>query len=316
VLLIILIFLYILLRFSNFINVVELDNEVTQEDIDNYEDNSDWIIPLLDENGYKIDNVVEKILVIGNTPFAEDADSSAGMAAMLEEATGAEVINCAIAESHMACDTAADPPENPIDIYTPYYLTGLLTYKDNLYGTFLEYSEKLESEGLKPANADSVVQTLYELDPSEIDVIVYMYDFEDYWLDHTIIDTNNEYAFNTVCGNLLTSFKMIRWQYPEIRIIYMSPYYNYYINDDGEIRTCEFRSNTYGKPSTYCNLIGDMIGASGDASYVDNYTGTITEDNYESYLRDGTHLTEAGRQKLIDRLVNAIGQYSTLLTEK
>ncbi len=299
------IIVFAVFKIKNIFYTVTLDSTVTQADIDNYVDSYDVMVPLTDENGYLIRQEVKKIVVFGNYPFAADADSADGMAALLANATGAEIINCAIEGTKIGCTSTQLPSYGePMDVYTPYYLTALMSYKDEIYDEFIKCSDLLGEN--KPANADAVVKTLYELDPSDIDVFVYMYDSEDYWVTQRCVDSYDKYSLDTVCGNILCAFRMIKLKYKNNRIIFMSPYYNLYENEDGTMETCEFHIGLHGAPSTYFFQVGDAINTSTDASFVDNLYGSITEDNYAPYLSDNRHLTQAGRQKLIDRLVYAI----------
>lgn len=299
------IIIFTIFKIKGIFHTIKLDSTVTQEDIDNYMDSYDVLVPLTDENGYLIRQDVKKIVVFGNYPFAADADSENGMAALLAQATGAEVINCAIEGTKLGCTSSEMPSVGvPMDIYTPYYLTALMSFKNEIYDEFIKCGELLGED--KPANADEVVKTLYELDPSEIDVFVYMYDSEDYWSTQRCVDSYNEYSIDTVCGNVISSFKMIKMKAPENRIIFMSPYFNLYENEDGTTETCEFHVGLHGAPSTYFFQVGDAVNKTTSASFIDNLYGTITEANYEPYLSDNRHLTQAGRQKLVDRLVYAI----------
>lgn len=308
-LIIVIVIIVVVFKIKGIFHTIRIDSTVTQEDIDNYVDSYDVMVPLTDENGYLIRQEVKKIVVFGNYPFAADADSPDGMAALLAEATGAEVINCSIEGSRIGSSSLEMPSvSNPMDIYTPYYLTALMSYKNEIYDEFIKCGQLLGAD--KPSNADEVVKTLYELDPSEIDVFVFMYDSEDYWVTQRCIDSYNEYSIDTVCGNLISAFRMIKMVYTNNRIIYMSPYFNLYENEDGTTETCEFHIGMHGAPSTYFFQVGDAVNKTAEASFVDNLYGTITEDNYEPYLSDTRHLTQAGRQKLIDRLVYAINYFN------
>lgn len=309
VLVIVGIVIFVIIRFKNWVNPVSLDNEVKQEDVDSYVDCYDMMVPLLDENGYVIRQDVKKVVIFGNDPFAQDADNESGMAAMLAKETGIEVINCAVEGSYIASGTELDNPTEPMDWFTPYYLTALLTYKDVMYSDMKNAANQLGDDG--PSNVKQIVETLYALDPDTVDAVVYMYDFEDYWLNHKIYNSYTPYAFNTVCGNLTAAYKMIRFKYDDIRIVVMSPYYNYYVTEDGTAESSEFHSGTYGTPSGYFFSITNMTIESGDASYVDNLYGSITEDNYEKYLSDYKTLNADGRALLVSRLKDALFYYSS-----
>ena len=41
-------------------------------------------------------------------------------------------------------------------------------------------------------------------------------------------------------------------------------------------------------------------------SFVDNYYGTINEDNYQEYMKDHMRYNEAGREKLAERIADII----------
>lgn len=56
----------------------------------------DSIMPLTDEEYNLIRQNEEVILVFGNDPFSEDCGENGSLSAMVEEASGAKVINCAI----------------------------------------------------------------------------------------------------------------------------------------------------------------------------------------------------------------------------
>lgn len=291
------------------LNPITLDSTITEDDIANYSDNYDVMVPLTDENGFLVRQDVKKIVIFGNYPFAEDATATDGMAALLANATGAEIINCAIEGSRLGCTSPEMPSTSgyPMDIYTPYYLTALMSYKNEIYDEFNACGALLGDN--KPSNADAVIDTLYKLDPSEIDVFVYMYDFEDYWATQRCVDSYNEYSIDTVCGNIISSFRMIKMQYHDNRIIFMSPYFNLYENEDGSMDSTQFHKTIHGDTTTYFYQIGDAVNKTTEASFVDNLFGTITEANYSAYLSDNRHLNQSGREKLIERLVYAIHYY-------
>ena len=43
-------------------------------------------------------------------------------------------------------------------------------------------------------------------------------------------------------------------------------------------------------------------------TFIDNYCGTITEDNYDRYLEDNIHLNDDGRELLAERIQNVLAQ--------
>lgn len=289
-------------RVNRWINPVTLNIELSRDDYDNYVDNYDILTPLTDNDGYLVRQDVKTILILGNNPFYDDANDTDGLAALLEMESGANIINCSIPGTCMSSGTASpDFEENPSGLYSPYYLTSLLLYKGDLYTTFLE--NELAFGDIIPSNASDVVKILYETDPSDIDVIIYMYDLNDYEQDNIIYDPEDEFKLYTVCGNLNSAFKMIELSGLQIRPIVMSPYYTGYVDENGQAVSREFYSNTFGRPSDYVLCMADTVAASCNASFVDNYFGSITEDNYSKYLSSDNVLNNSGKELLISRLM-------------
>ena len=51
-------------------------------------------------------------------------------------------------------------------------------------------------------------------------------------------------------------------------------------------------------------------------SFIDNYYGTINEDNYKEYMRDYFHLNEKGREKVADRIADVINNRMGVVSSK
>ncbi len=299
---------FAILRFRSFLNPVSIDKEIDDEAIANYEDNYDVIMPLMDANGYVVKQEVKDILILGNDPFAQDRDSKDGMAAMLAEKTGAYVINCAISGTYATQTNIQDPLANPLDVYTPYYLSTFLSFPDTVIGN-IETGANLLGEN-NPPDAAQVLDTLKNIDLNEIDMVIIFYDLTDYYLNHPTYITEIEEAADTFAGNILLAANMITVMHPHVRVICMSPYYNSFTDENGEHKSAELVRNDYGTPGDYVLSEGGGIQIFTSGSFVDNYFGSITEDNYTPYLRDNKNLSKEGRELLVDRLVYFINYYN------
>ncbi len=307
ILIIIALIVFAYFRIKGFLNPVTIDTEIEESAIEAYEDNYDVIMPLMKKEGYIVKQDIKKILLFGNDPFAEDRDSEDGMAAMIAEATGAEVINCSISGTYASQTIVGEPLENPMDVYTPYYLCTLACFPDT-------FSEVVDEGGVllgdaKPADADEVVETLKNIDLTQIDMVVFFYDLTDYYLDHPTYITEISKAEDTFSGNMYLAVNMLSVRYPNIRIICMSPYYNSFTDDEGNPISAELVKNSYGTPGDYVLSEGGGVQIYTATSFIDNYFGSITQDNYENYLRDSKHLNQAGRELLVQRLYKAIHYY-------
>ena len=300
--------IFLVLRIGSFINPVTIDTEITEEDIAAYEDNYDVIRPLLDEEGYVVMREIKNILIFGNAPFAEDRTSDEGMANMLAASTGANIINCAIDGTYACQVNEADVLENPLDIYTPYYLCTYLTFPGYIEENILNGAALLGDSN--PKEAADVLDTLSSLDMEEIDLIVYFYDLTDYYLEHPIYKDGESVSAETFGGNIYLAMDIINTRYPHIRQICMSPYYNSFTDADGNTESAELHKNKYGTPGEYVLSEGGPVQIYTMESFVDNYFGSITEVNCDKYLKDPRHLNAEGRKLLVKRLTDAIFYFS------
>ncbi len=298
--------LLVVARIRNWGTRVDL-KDVEEMEAEIQSDTYDHIMPLVDENGYKVVQDVDRILVFGNSYFAEDRDSQEGMAALLAAGTGAEVINCAVEGSYMATESAEfDSVNHPMDAFCPYWL--MLDLYSGIYYHFKDDAKA--TLGTLPAGAEEAYDTLLNLDMDTVDVAVFMYDMSDYFMDHQIIDNDNQYNMMAVCGNLYASIDLFHMTYPNVRIIVMSPTYAFYVNDAGEYDDAEIHRNSWGIGSDYFLQEATACINQLNVTFVDNYFATINADNASEYLADNMHVNQAGRQLLVDRLIYAIDYYN------
>lgn len=300
---------FAILRFNGFINKVTIDTEISQEDLESYEDNYDIIVPLLDKDGYLVKQDVRNVLVFGNGPFAEDRDSENGMASLLSEALGgANVINCAISGTYATPLDNDNPLDNPMDVYTPFYLTSLMAFPGYVEDNIDAAPALLGDEN--PPDAAEVIETLKNLDPETIDIVVFFYDLTDYYLERPCFFDLESISAETFGGNVYYAVNMINSMYPHIRVICMSPYYNSFTDKDGNPVSAELKKNKWGTPGNYVLAEGGGIQVFTPSSFIDNYFGSIDENNYKKYLSDERHLNQDGRKLLVERLSDVILMYA------
>ena len=303
--------IFAVLRIRAWINPVKPPTEVYSQNIDAELGVStyDVILPLMDENGFGVKQDVKKILVFGNDPFASSRGDSDSMALLLSEKTGAQVINCAISGSYM-CETSADDIlSEPMNVFTPYYMSVLTLFPGEVNDTFDE-AQALLGEALPPEFPD-VRYALANLDLDSVDLIVFMYDLTDFYMDHPLSVGEIEAKEDTTSGNLRMAVNLFQKFMPGTRIICMSPYYNEFKDADGNPESAELHRTFEGQsPSDFAMSVGGAVQIHSTASFIDNYFGSINEENYSKYLTDGVHLNSEGRHLLIDRLVYAINYFN------
>lgn len=285
-------------------------NFISQEDIfkngeGTYKDTLDQFFPVLDQTGHIVSNDDGElnILVLGNSPFSDDRDSKDGLANMIAERTGANVINCSVSGSYMAAENSYLSPEiAPMDAYTPYWLCAL-AYIDAVVPSFESVAEMLGED--IPPDAAYVFKTLSNLDMNTVDVVVFMYDGTDYLMGHAMYNDQDTTDIQQFTGNMEASIELIQTHSPHIRIIVMSPTYAFGIDDNGEYISSDIK--TYGQHflSTYVNKQVESC-FNRSVTFVDNLYGTINEDNASEYLIDNIHLNVEGRKLVADRFIEAL----------
>lgn len=311
--LVILMIAFVFARIKKWVRVVSFDEiSETDDSVANYE-NHDSIMPLTDEQFKLIRQKEEVILVLGNEPFAEDRGREDSLAAMLERATGGEVINCAVEGSCMSMEEPAfDISRSPMNIFSPYYLSCVACSKID-YEADLQVALNASGDDL-PKEGEEVLKTLKELDMDRVDVVVIFYDGADYLkgvptgLDEKRFDD----PYCTFLGSFSATVEMIRSSYPGIRFIVMSAPYMYHVSDDGVWEPNEDHPNTEGASlSDYVMAQYNLCVSGHDLSFLDDYyTGVNLNDGY-GYLTDGRHLNTEGRKLLCDRLLYAINFYDS-----
>ncbi len=297
----------IIWKFSNWGTYVDI-SEIESDHSAGYSDVLDHFLPLMDKEG----NIVptgkpENIVVFGNSPFADDRDSEDNLANLIAEATDAKVYNCSVSNSYLASQWPFfDADEKPMDAYCLYWLVTLGVNGANK-AYYTNAAEKLGDA--IPPDAQEVFDTLTSLDFNTVDTVVIMYDATDYLLGHEMYDDLNSTNITQFTGNLEAGIELLQMTYPHIRIIVLSPTYAYGINENGEYVSGDIQRYGQDVLSTYVIKQGESC-FSRSVSFVDNFYGTITEDNADEYLIDNLHLNVEGRKLIVERFMQALSRYS------
>ena len=313
----ILLILGILYKFFNFGERVNLD-EIFKDGPGTVDDTFDTILPLTDAEGnplYQIYGEDTTILAFGNAPFADDRDSEDNLASLIHQMTGATVYNCSVSGSYLAAeDDDLDPVAHPWDIFNFYWLCSLATgFHGEVPDKYMQGVEVLGDQA--PREAMDVYNTLTSIDMNEVDVIVAMYDASDYLAGHEMYNDGNNTDLRQFTGNMEAGIELLRFCYPNIRIMVLSPTYAYGLDENGNYVSSDIQRYGWDVLSTY--VIKQYAScASKMVTFVDNLYGTITEDNADEYLVDHLHLNVKGRKKVAERFVHALNYFEHMVDSK
>lgn len=297
-------------RIFNYGTFVEADDFKNTADERTYDDSNDQFMRLYDSDG----NVVPidtsdglTILALGNSPYADDRDDENSLLNLIAKETGATIYNCSITGSYMAAKNFVfDSNTDPMDAYTPYWLTWLASGA-SMVGMY--YNTEVALGDDMPVDAAESVKMLENIDLSTIDVVTFMYDATDYYLGHEMYDYDNTTDITMAAGNLQAAVELLQNSNPEIHIIIMGPTYAYVVDDDGNYLSSD--QVKFGQDVLSIYSYAEWSAAYDcSVTYVDNIYGTITEDNASEYLSDHLHLNQKGRELVAARFIDALDYFT------
>ena len=244
------------------------------------------------------DDGITTIVTLGNAPFSDERGST-GLAEMIAQKCDATVYNCAFPDSYLSMKYTEYSDDYPLDALSLYLVTASLCGGDF---TLMEHAAGLveDTEGTQEA-----LDTLKSVDFSTVDMIVIMYDLSDYMDDRPVMDENNDINLITWNGALNASIDLIKQTYPYIRIVVLSPSYGQFTDENGNLINADTEDLGNGTLPDYVLHEIDVAMANG-VSILDNYYGSVTENQAEECLTDGYHLNEAGRERIAQRFAEKI----------
>lgn len=258
----------------------------------------DSIIPLAPDKleGHEDDGVTT-ILCLGDDPFSLN-QGEGGLAEQIAAKTGATVYNGAFTGTTMAAQFASYNDGYILDAFSFSYVAQSLASGDfDLMKTAATYS--FDESFPKTA------AMLESLDMNSVDMICIMYDGSDYINKRPCDDPNAPYSAVTYTGALRAGVKAIQEAYPHIRIVVMSHTFCHVVNEEGNFENGDRVDLGNGTLSHYLQKELDAANDCG-ISLIDNFYGSINEDNYLDYMTDYIHFNDAGRELLARRFVECI----------
>lgn len=278
---------------------VPLDTDTSDVDTSQFDvEPLDMILPM-DSSllAGREDDGVTTILCLGNNPFTDDR-SETGLASLITAKTGAVVYDCAFPNSSAACKYPVYNPEYTRDHFNLYYVTEC--FRNNEFTAIAS----IANDEPDPIYAETV-EVMKTVDMDKVDVVLIMYDSTDYNQGTPSDNPDNPNDVTAFTGGLRTAINNIKNTWPYIRVFVMSPTYALYMDEDGKLHNGTTTDMGNGTLNHYVVKESDAAMDCG-VSFIDNYFGTINEDNYKEYLSDHMHYNQAGREKLADRIADII----------
>ena len=250
------------------------------------------------------DDGITTVVCIGNNPFSDDRWTDLNLCDLIEKELGgnAKVYNCSFSDSLVASINGSYFSSTPYDAFSFYWVcaamaTGDFSNLDDAYKNLGEESkEKLES-----------INNIKEIDFDKVDVIAIMYNGHDHYCKRPV-DDGEEVNIQYYTGALEAGLQLLQNAYPYIRIMVMSPTYEYGVDENGKYIEADMNRNDFGTLSTYVIKESDTC-YENSVSFIDNYYGTVNQLNADKYLVDNKKLNEEGKKLVAKRFVECLNKY-------
>ncbi len=258
----------------------------------------DTIIPLSDSllEGHEDDGVTT-ILCLGNNVLTDETGEKS-FTALLSAKTGATVYNGGFPKSTIGAHYSSYNEGYPKDNFNLPYVAESICTKD---------FSRLESAAAAEQSPvyQEATETLKNIDYGKIDMIAIVYDAADYLALIPSDNPNDPHELSTYTGGLRNAIEDIQETYPYIRIVVMSHTFAHAIDENGNYQNGG--STDLGNGALPHYLLKEVdVSISCGISIIDNFYGTVNEDNYSDYMTDYIHLNDAGRELMAERLAELV----------
>ena len=197
----------------------------------------------------------------------------------------------------------------------------------SLYGKKTEYQSSLSmynmavsicnrNFGMQKSAIDTLARTDYigyfsetmdklsEVDFDTVEILIIEHGVNDFLAGTPIKNDEDLYDINTFSGTLRTIVVMLREEYPDLRLILVTPSYCAPLRIDGLNYPCDKYAYGGGYLEEYVNAELE-VAQELDVEIIDVYHGIdMDETNFSTYLYDGLHYNEAGREAVADMIAD------------
>lgn len=283
----------------------DTEADVEQVDPDEFDIEAlDMIIPMDASRfeGHEDDGELT-VLCIGNNPFTDDRSEN-GLAGLIAKKTGATVYDATFPDSIAAYRNVPINPNFPWDHFNLPSVTVCLQA-----GVFTSMESAMDY-AVDKDNYRKGLDALEAVDMEKVDVIVLMYDSTDYNFGTPCDNPDAPEDLAAFTGGITFFLNTVKNTWPYIRVFVMTPTYAQYLDEDGNLHSGTTYDAGNGALPFYVQNEIDATVSCG-FSVIDNYYGTINEENYTEYMSDYKSYNDAGRKLLADRISDIINNKMT-----
>ena len=251
-----------------------------------------------DKQAMHEDDGKETILFLGNDILTYYSDEN-GVVEKIGNKIGATCINAGFPSSTVALKNAEYSDDYALDAFSFYNVARSISEQD------FSQMDEVAHNSFTDSNYYKHTEALQNLDMNTVDTLVIFYDAQDYIGMRIGMNPDNDSDPITYSGALNAGIKMIQEKYPFIRIVCMSFPMCYAYDSSGALVNGDMHDFGNGRLTTYLQFMIDVSGATG-VSFVDNYYGTIHDDNSSEWLLDNIHVNAACNEHMAQHFKDAI----------
>lgn len=240
------------------------------------------------------------IVCLGDSNFG-NTQNEAGVAALLSKKVGKNVLNGAFGGSMMTSKY-----DKKTEYYSALSMHNLAISICN--GNFGVQKSAIDAIAMRDYSGyfEKSLERLSKVDFSSVEILIIEHGLNDYLAGVLIENGVDPYDVKTFTGALRSSIKLLREKYPDMRIILVTPVYCVVPGANGEYYPCD--EYTFGGRylEEYVNAelkVAKELGL----EIVDVYHGIdINAENHFTYLEDGLHFNDYGREIAVDMIADCI----------
>ncbi|MDE5893336.1 MAG: SGNH/GDSL hydrolase family protein [Acetatifactor sp.] len=255
------------------------------------------LLPLILCPKHRTDTQAE-VLFLGDSIVGQSRDDTS-IPALIARQLGTTVVNGAFGGTTMSLQNRENRDAYCHDSLSFSQLARAVAAQD--FGV----QQTIRTRDYVTMNFMDIIDELDTVDYASVKTVVITYGMNDYTIGSPIsnpLDPEDPY---TVEGAMRTGISFLRQAYPELRIIFMSPTYCWFLNTMGITdETCETNDYGGGYMEDYVEAqrrVAQECGVEFLDLYHDFYPHMEYND-WQLYTEDGMHPNEAGRQKIAQTL--------------